>query len=92
MLTIRLLGLTIGGPTELDGQYLVEYDPERQGWTPNGTPMIAHIVTTPNRDEAARYSAAQATELYKRSSGMRPDGRPNRPLTAFDVAFERVDA
>lgn len=71
-----------------DGQYLVDYDPDRDL-------PLGHIVTTPNLEEAKRFSSAiEAMELWRRVSSKvarRPDGQPNRPLTAFTVEIVKVD-
>ena len=91
MKVIRLIGLISGLETPLDGQYLVEYDPRIPGSGANGAPMIAHIVVTPDESKAHRFpSAGEALECWKRSHGTRPDGEPNRPLSAFSV--EVLDA
>lgn len=88
---IQIEGLIAGAPTAFDGQYLVEYDPERDGVDPEGRPMDAHVVTTAELEEAQRFdSATDATECWRQVCERRPirgDGRPNRPLTAFTVAI-----
>jgi hypothetical protein len=83
-----------GGPTPFDGQYLKEYDPGRAGVDPNGAPMIAHVVTTPHKHEAKVFASlvefhAEWTRVDPHNP-VRPDGRPNRPLTAFTVSTEQV--
>jgi len=82
---IRIIGLVNGGETEFDGQYLTEYDPTRDGVSPSGEPMLCHLRTTPDIDKAARFTTEQAFETWKLSHGVRPDGRPSRPLSAFSV-------
>lgn len=86
---IRIVGLINGQPTAYDGQFLVEYDPSRDGAEPGtGRPMLAHIVTTPDLDKATRWEAGQALEVWRAVDSrnpVRPDGKPNRPLTAFSV-------
>lgn len=88
---VKIIGMATGGPCPYDDQYLVEYDPERDGETPDGRPMIAHIVTTDDPAEARHFADfREATECWKRvceRSPRRPDGEPNRPLTAFSVEF-----
>lgn len=86
---MKLIGLVNGMPSALDGTYLVSYDPDREGSDPEGNRMLAHIDTTPDLDKAAGFrTAADAMLLWKRASKRwpeRPDGKPNRPLTAFSV-------
>lgn len=91
---IRLHGLVNGEPTPFDNQFVVEYDPSRNGVTLGNRadwPVPCHLVTTPDISCATRFSAIQATQLYgavDERTPVRPDGRPNRPLTAFTVEFE----
>ena len=67
--------------------YLRSYDAD----TPDGR---GAIVTTTVRDEALRFDdLAAAFECWKRTSAtrpLRPDGKPNRPLTAYTITFETV--
>lgn len=87
MAVIQIVGLVGGGDTPFDGQYVKEYDPSRPGVDPRGLPMLAHIVCTPSVAEAKRFATgAEALEFWRKSDGtFRPDGKPNRPLTAFTV-------
>ena len=88
---IRIVGLIDGTPTDFDEQYIVEYDPSRVGTHPiTGRPMpVFHLVTTPDPRRATRFAAAPATALYRAvDQPTRPDGEPNRPLTAFTVDIE----
>lgn len=89
MKTIRIIGLVDGQPSAYDGQYVVEYDPGRDGVEPgSGRPMLCHLVTTPDRAAARQLSFREAMELLRLVDPrrpVRPDGRPNRPLTAFTV-------
>jgi hypothetical protein len=88
---IQVVGLIQGGNTGFDGQFVVEFDPSRDGVEPlSGMPMMAHLVTTPDLDKATRYSAVEAFELWRsvdQRNPVRPDGRPNRPFTAFSVSM-----
>jgi hypothetical protein len=91
MATIKIIGLAKEGlgPTPLDGRYLVEYDPSRPGIGPNGEPMRAHIKTTPFREVATDFgSKFEAAEVWRKAHGIREDGKPNRPLTAYHVVIE----
>lgn len=90
---VRIIGLSSGYPTAFDGQWLVEYDPTRAGTSPDGLPMTAHVVTTTDRSAARRFAdAAAAHAEWTRVSGYaRPDGRPDRPLTAFTIELENAE-
>ena len=87
---IQVIGLINGGNTGYDGQFVVEYDPGRDGVEPlSGMPMLAYLRTTPNVEEATRYTSEDAFELWRSvdpRNPVRPDGRPNRPFTAFSIS------
>lgn len=93
---IRILGFMSrhsgGPPTPYDGLLLAEYDPNRPGTDPDGRPMIAHVVATDDPAKAMRFpSAKEAIECWRQPSGhIRPDGKPDRPLTAFAMEIERL--
>jgi hypothetical protein len=87
---IKIIGLNTGQPTEFDGKWLVEYDPKRQGFDSQGRPMIAHIKVTDDPKKAMSFNNLEdALRLWLRADGIREDGRPNRPLTAFTCDFTR---
>lgn len=86
---LLIVNLVNGEPTPFDGQWLVEYDPTRRGVDPHGKPMTAHLVTTDDARLAKEFETiADAEECWKQSFGLRKDGRPNRPLTAFVVEIQ----
>jgi hypothetical protein len=85
---IRLIEAADGEPTALDGLYLVEYDPTRPGVSPDGQPMTAHVLVGPKEQARVFEDFIAATEYWKQSHGLREDGKPNRPLTAYMVEFE----
>lgn len=89
MATMKIVGMAHGHPSPFDGQYLVEYDPDRPGVDPSGNAMLAHIVCTPDPAQARVFaSSVDAWAEWRRTSATtptRPDGKPNRPLTAFTV-------
>lgn len=89
---IRLIGLATGQPSPLDGQYVTDYDPCRDGTAPNGAAMYAYLTSTPDRDQARRYQdlVAAWNELGRvdQRQPVRPDGKPNRPIGAYSVAIE----
>lgn len=88
---IRSLGLVgvnynpDGG--EFDGQYLVMYDPEYAGGAGGAS-------FSPELRFAKRFETIKdAVEEYNRVSELkpvRPDGKPNRPLTAHSVEIVKV--
>lgn len=92
---IRIIGLVNGPATAFDGEYVIEYDPSRDGVEPGtGRPMNCHLVTTADQEKATRYDMVEALELYRAvdpRDPVRPDGKPNRPLTAFTIEAHRAD-
>jgi len=82
MATIRIIGLAREGlgPTPIDGHYLVKFD------ISNG---FVDIVTTPFKEAATDYGTMfDACEVWRTAHGIRPDGKPDRPLTAYHVVIE----
>lgn len=81
-------GFASGNYCPVEGHYLKSYDPE--AFDGRGD---AEFTTT--RSEAMRFSdAGEALELWRavpKSRPVRPDGKPNRPLTAFSVMTEAAD-
>jgi hypothetical protein len=79
---IKLLGAASGHPTNLEGQYLKSYDPE--AFDGRGD-----VVATPLKEYAMRFdSFSQAHAFWNQQSKtrpLRPDGKPNKPLTAFTI-------
>jgi hypothetical protein len=85
---IQVLGLANGESMRgAEGQYLLSY-------TPDGNDGRGDLVLTPERDDAKRYAgAAEAMEDWKRVSAThpkRPDGKPNRPLSAFTISVVKA--
>ena len=69
------------------GQYLSSYDADAVG--DRGIKM-----TTREADAMRFRTLEDALQCWKRQSRTRPwrpDGRPNRPLTAYTVTFKKVD-
>ena len=74
-------------PTEYDGKYVKIYDPT---CPENGDGGILEVTT--DALEALEFPTLQeAVEKYTQAHGLRPDGRPNRPLTAWSVCFELLE-
>jgi hypothetical protein len=85
MFRLRLVDRIDGEATEFDGQYLVDYDPTPRS---DGDEEYVLIVTTDNPDEARQFrTLEEALAFYRQESlnGPGPDGRPDRPLTAYTV-------
>jgi len=91
---IYVVGMVDGTATAFDGQFVVDYDPGRQGFEPGtGRPMFCHLVTTAEPERATRYTTAEAFELWRAvdpGNPTRADGKPNRPLSAFTVSIVKV--
>jgi hypothetical protein len=83
---IQIVGLVAGGGGPgLEGQYVESY-------TPDGNEGRGRLVLTPHVQAAKRYTGhGAALAEWKRVSAThptRPDGKPNRPMTAFTVRIE----
>lgn len=76
---IQLILLVSGRPDPAEGLYVQHYDPGTYAG-------IGFVETTSDIDEARRFSEFQAAlDYYRQPFGMRPDGQPNRPLTAWTI-------
>lgn len=81
MYGIKIHGTPIGIATAHDGRWLSFYDATRG---PHG-----RIESTSDPAKALRFADQEdAMVLWRKSNGLRPDGRPNRPLTAFTISIE----
>jgi hypothetical protein len=90
MSRVFLIGLAMGGESEFDGQYLVEYDPSRDGVSPAGQPMNCHLVTTDDYAKAPNFTIHKIADMLTAvdpRDPVRPDGKPNRPITAYHMTF-----
>lgn len=79
---IRIIGAADGRHTKHDGRYLVGVDLDARGG--RGTVTSSPEIRTAHRFE----HAAEALEYWRRIAPRhqwRPDGEPNRPLTAYTV-------
>ena len=90
MIVIRILNRVDGGLTGFNGKYVAKYDPTAH-W-PDGSYDDGILEVTEDPAKALQFrDAMEATETWKRTPGCkchatRPwDGKPNRPLTAFNV-------
>jgi len=82
VLVIRVLEEQAAG-----GKYLLSYDPDAA----DGRGVATF---TDDKSKAMKFKDfVEAWELWRKQSALRPtrpDGKPNRPLTAFTVTFENV--
>lgn len=83
---ILIVGSALGDKTEFDGKYVKSYDPH------DG--LRGKLVVTANLQDANQFADAEdAIEVWQtvnRNHPIRPDGQPNRPLTAFTVELMRI--
>lgn len=80
--------------TPFDGQYLYHYDPDKP-MEVNGVPMVCTVLTTPYPEQAKKFENvgdlhAEWTRVCEKEP-VRPDGKPNRPLTAFTIESLSLD-
>ena len=83
---IRILGLADGRTTAIDGKYLKYYEP--RGHHGRGI-----VLGTEALDDAMTFRSKEAAvDLWNTQFGMRPDGKPNRPLTAYTIEILPYEA
>ncbi len=83
MPVLRILGLVNGQPTEYDGKYVVDYDPKPRE-DKEGT--FIHLIVTDDPAHARQFAdPGEALKLWRASWGIRADGKPNAPLTAYHM-------
>lgn len=82
---LRCRGLATGGGP--DGEYLEAFDPEAgDGWGfATFTADVGKALRFPDFPTAYRFLGTRP-----KSRPTRPDGKPNRPLTAFTMEFQTV--
>jgi hypothetical protein len=80
--------------TGFEGLFLKEYDPRRRGTTPDGRPLLCYIEATELWEEALRFAdiGAARREWMRWDGTLRSDGKPSRPLTAFNIQFGKKEA
>jgi len=86
---IRIISKADETPSECDGQWVMSYDahvgPQNDGL------ISGYLITTPELRRAKKFATQQeALECYGQQNGLRPDGKPNRPMTAFTVCIESI--
>lgn len=81
---IRIIGLVNGDPSPLDGKWLKAYDPSVA--CPGGAYDGGYLEVTDDPSQAMQFpNAGAAIEKWREPFGLRADGEPNRPLTAWTV-------
>ena len=91
---IFIIGAASGKETPFDRQWVTRYDPQYvhdPGRYDGGV-----LETSPFVEEALRFDGAAAAlekwrEVAPEPFSVRPDGRPNRPLSAFTVEVLPLD-
>lgn len=84
---IQIIGSADGSPCDIAGGYVAEFDPD--GYSGRGNLRLT-------RDPASAikfHDFVAAVEYWKQQSiekPLRPDGKPNRPLTAYTVEMVKV--
>jgi len=87
MKVIRIVGFPDGTPCPVAGHYLERYDPDAPTGPTGQALFTRHIAYAKTYvDAAAAMAEYQRTRTLDHQT--RPDGKPNRPLTAFTVSIE----
>lgn len=97
--TIQIAGLADGTKTPFDGKYVSRYEPEK--WVLEDVGSLEEMCDKIERwlgvvddpEDAIHFdNVGDAAVFWRRPvDSVRPwDGKQNRPLTAFNVSFERV--
>jgi hypothetical protein len=84
---LKIVGLADGRPTPDDGRYVVWMDVDARAG--RGLLHTTHDV----REARVFDTLAQAARYWQRTSTVRPrrpDGQPNRPLTAYTIEIVPV--
>lgn len=85
---MKLCGDAFGLATPFDGELLADFDFEAHGG-------VGEIVTTRDVAGAKHFDTLMDAINFRNQSPkcqpLRPDGRPNRPLTSTNWSFETVD-
>lgn len=87
MIVMRIVSDALGRRTLYDGLYVLNFDPDaRHG--------LGEMKCTHDLDKALTFANHAAAHAYwtqaSKVQPLRPDGKPNRPLTAFNVALIQV--
>jgi hypothetical protein len=84
---LRIVSLADGRPSVVDNQWLVSCDVDAR----EGRGMV---IATDDPAKALLFPRPAAALMYwqrqSKHTPLRPDGKPNRPLTAYTVTIEPV--
>ena len=88
-LFVKIVGAADGTPTPHDGRFV-------KSWNADTDFGILDVESTDDISEALRFSGlAEAHEQWSATSSVQPtrptDGKPNRPLTALTIEFEKSE-
>lgn len=81
---LRVEGTSAGAPTPWDGEYIVGWDFAVPLLATTDDPLLATTWPT-------AAAALEAWRTIDEARPWRPDGKPNRPLTAFTVTVLQRD-
>jgi hypothetical protein len=87
IVVIRSRGLANGMHCTTDGQWLKSFDPDAHAGRGDAvfTDRIEHALKFASKVDAMAFWNTQS-----KVRPLRPDGRPNKPLTAFTVEIETL--
>jgi len=90
---LQLSHLASGEKSIVDGHYVVDYDASRPGVGSSAT-SECHLVTTLDWRKAKRFaSEKEAVDCWQQVNArdpVRPDGKPNRPLTSYTIEVQEI--
>ena len=89
---MRLVDWANGETSPIAGEYLVRYEPAEMLTDGSGYKPGMVLITSPDYKKAKVFPDAIAVlECWRQSHGTRPDGKPNRPLTAYTIESIPLD-
>lgn len=85
---LRIEGLATGGPNQWQGHYVESCDFEAD-MSPGSNAAMGSFTADPLKAKqfGGPIEALEFWKTIRKRDGLRPDGKPNRPLTAFTVSI-----
>ena len=87
MITMKIIGLINGQPSKHDGRWVAHYDPSQC--------EVTNRIVLETTDDIAQAkgfdTASEAMEYWRWQVGIRSDGKPNRPLTAWTIELSKQE-